>query len=40
MDGALGTELERRGVQIVGGCCGIGPIHIEAFSRNRTPAGF
>jgi len=24
------------GVQIVGGCCGIGPTHIEAFSRNRT----
>lgn len=40
MDGALGTELERRGVQIEGGCWGIGPTHIEALSRNRILAGF
>jgi methionine synthase I (cobalamin-dependent) len=27
-------------VQIIGGCCGIGPAHIEALSRNRALAGF
>jgi len=37
---ALGTELERRGVQIVGGCRGIGTAHIEALSRNQGLAGF
>ena len=34
------TRWLEAGVQIVGGCCGIGPAHIEALSRNRGLAGF
>lgn len=34
------TRWLEAGVQIVGGCCGIGPAHIEALSRNRAQAGF
>jgi S-methylmethionine-dependent homocysteine/selenocysteine methylase len=32
------TKWLDAGVQIVGGCCGIGPAHIEALSRNQAKA--
>ena len=34
------TRWLEAGVQIVGGCCGIGPTHIEALSRNLVGADF
>ena len=34
------TRWLEAGVQIIGGCCGIGPAHIEALSRNRALVGF
>lgn len=33
IDGDTGTEIERRGVRVIGGCCGIGPRHIEHLAE-------
>jgi methionine synthase I (cobalamin-dependent) len=43
LDGAVGTELDRRGVAaIVGECCGTTPTHLQAVRKEiafRKPEG-
>jgi methionine synthase I (cobalamin-dependent) len=37
--GREGVALARRGVRLIGGCCGAGPAHVRALVRSLEEAG-